>query len=335
MIEYESLTTATLIELLLEEEDRVGLGHIEEIVRRGAAALPRLREILLNDDYWYEGQGGEFWINRHVVTLVSRIGDPSILPDLIARILPSYFADYDWLLDRWAEVLAGFGVVAVEPLIDFIVENRGGFRDNPDYSDARVQAARALTFIAQDHPEVRGRVLGFMLELLVDVREDDRQFLTSIVDCPLYLDRQQSLEPVKVAYRRGAIDAGLAGTYRELLAHITPKSKTEFFRRELLDFYRPAEIARRQAIWSRPDCHAAIEELESRGATWIRSAPFPPPLSHFYPDSPDFPDLEDRSKPSSPSGGASFGEGRGEKVGRNDPCPCGSGRKYKKCCAAA
>jgi SEC-C motif-containing protein len=23
----------------------------------------------------------------------------------------------------------------------------------------------------------------------------------------------------------------------------------------------------------------------------------------------------------------------GEKVGRNDPCPCGSGRKFKRCCA--
>jgi len=22
----------------------------------------------------------------------------------------------------------------------------------------------------------------------------------------------------------------------------------------------------------------------------------------------------------------------GEKVGRNEPCPCGSGKKYKKCC---
>ena len=22
----------------------------------------------------------------------------------------------------------------------------------------------------------------------------------------------------------------------------------------------------------------------------------------------------------------------GKKVGRNDPCPCGSGKKYKKCC---
>jgi hypothetical protein len=23
------------------------------------------------------------------------------------------------------------------------------------------------------------------------------------------------------------------------------------------------------------------------------------------------------------------------KAGRNDPCPCGSGKKYKKCCGAA
>ena len=25
---------------------------------------------------------------------------------------------------------------------------------------------------------------------------------------------------------------------------------------------------------------------------------------------------------------------RGAKTGRNDPCPCGSGKKYKKCCGA-
>jgi len=24
----------------------------------------------------------------------------------------------------------------------------------------------------------------------------------------------------------------------------------------------------------------------------------------------------------------------GHKVGRNDPCPCGSGKKYKKCCGS-
>jgi len=26
------------------------------------------------------------------------------------------------------------------------------------------------------------------------------------------------------------------------------------------------------------------------------------------------------------------GEGNVDKVGRNDPCPCGSGKKFKKCC---
>jgi preprotein translocase subunit SecA len=25
----------------------------------------------------------------------------------------------------------------------------------------------------------------------------------------------------------------------------------------------------------------------------------------------------------------------GKKIGRNAPCPCGSGKKYKKCCGAA
>ncbi len=26
---------------------------------------------------------------------------------------------------------------------------------------------------------------------------------------------------------------------------------------------------------------------------------------------------------------------KGDQPGRNDPCPCGSGKKYKKCCGAA
>ncbi len=31
---------------------------------------------------------------------------------------------------------------------------------------------------------------------------------------------------------------------------------------------------------------------------------------------------------------APLGQARSEKIGRNDPCPCGSGKKYKKCCLA-
>jgi uncharacterized protein YecA (UPF0149 family) len=28
----------------------------------------------------------------------------------------------------------------------------------------------------------------------------------------------------------------------------------------------------------------------------------------------------------------SAGPKKSEKIGRNDPCPCGSGKKYKQCC---
>ena len=28
-----------------------------------------------------------------------------------------------------------------------------------------------------------------------------------------------------------------------------------------------------------------------------------------------------------------YREREGPKVGRNDPCPCGSGRKFKRCCS--
>jgi len=39
---------------------------------------------------------------------------------------------------------------------------------------------------------------------------------------------------------------------------------------------------------------------------------------------------------SSPQGGASQPvKKQGPRIGRNDPCPCGSGKKYKKCCGSA
>ena len=47
----------------------------------------------------------------------------------------------------------------------------------------------------------------------------------------------------------------------------------------------------------------------------------------FEPDKPeDISDLEKMLNPPKPV--------ITDKIGRNDPCPCGSGKKYKKCCGA-
>ncbi len=47
----------------------------------------------------------------------------------------------------------------------------------------------------------------------------------------------------------------------------------------------------------------------------------------FEPDKPE--DISDLEKLLNPPQVV-----KSEKTGRNDPCPCGSGKKYKKCCGA-
>jgi preprotein translocase subunit SecA len=42
--------------------------------------------------------------------------------------------------------------------------------------------------------------------------------------------------------------------------------------------------------------------------------------------------VKKESKPQAPASGRQEAVVAGKKVGRNDPCPCGSGKKYKKCC---
>ena len=58
-------------------------------------------------------------------------------------------------------------------------------------------------------------------------------------------------------------------------------------------FYTPEQIAARQQRWAEEEMREAELLLAEFPETYVRSAP---------------------------------------KVGRNDPCPCGSGKKYKKCC---
>ena len=51
-------------------------------------------------------------------------------------------------------------------------------------------------------------------------------------------------------------------------------------------------------------------------------APPPPPTPHFA----------TTREPAEPVSAPVLS--RGPRIGRNDPCPCGSGKKFKKCCGA-
>ena len=73
------------------------------------------------------------------------------------------------------------------------------------------------------------------------------------------------------------------------------------------EFYEPNAIAQRQKRWHEEDMRASQRSLAGDS-------------DDFYEDDfSDFDFAEPYIRPES-------------KIGRNDPCPCGSGKKYKKCC---
>ncbi len=323
MFNYVGMTTDELIDLLFKEEDRVTIEHIQELAQRGDEAKPRLREMLFNEDYWYEGQRAEFWMPLHTLATLSLMRDPAVLPDMISMVMHSYFADQHWVTQRWPELLAEFGEAAVEPLINFILEHRGFYRDNMDYSFGRSQAARALARIALENEEVRPRVTDFLIGLLRDAQEHDRLFLAQMIICPASLDRKRGMQAVQGAFHRGTISQSVWGKHQDFVNYMTDRGfdPAEEFGQDFLDFYEPDAIAERQKRWAAgdvPSQHGEEEEDEDDPGydrAWSGPAPFPLPMERLYAE-PDPPKQPAVATP---------------KVGRNDPCPCGSGKKYKKC----
>jgi len=308
MFNYAEMTTAELIALLFKEEDRATLEHARELIARGEEAARPLREILANEDYWYEGQGGDYWIVVHTINLLGAMRDEQALPLLIEMVPHAYFSNHEAAVEALPAALGNYGETAVEPYMKFIGEYRGAYNDNPDFAHCRHTVSAALTRIALNNEAVRPRVADFVMGLFADPQEDDRIFLSFSSGHPVALDKEpgkeRGLKAVRAAYERRVISQEMNGSFKEFTRMVRERQPSLFndLRSNLFDFYSPGEIRRRQK-----------ERAERQE---------------------DDPYRED-ARPIVPAG-YTMAEGRGlqrtEKVGRNDPCPCGSGKKYKKCC---
>lgn len=321
MFDYAGLSTAELIDLLFKEEDRVTAAHIQELVRRGDEARPRLREILQNEDYWYEGQGGDFWIIYHAFTILGLSAKAEDLEFLLSKLMDVFFADNDWVMQILPAVFERFGEAAIEPLMNFIMQERGGYQDNQDYGQARYKAAAALARLGHAHPAQRERLFNFLSALYTDPQEDDVLFLSFAADSLVYLDRKRGLAALRAAYDRKVISKHLIGSYGDFVSSLDNRDPRHYqeFKLELLDFYQPRALAERQKRWKEEAANP--EQLYWEPGT-------PPPANAPAPW------RLDEAEPQVPTGyevaktGSVVNPG---KVGRNDPCPCGSGKKYKKC----
>lgn len=76
-----------------------------------------------------------------------------------------------------------------------------------------------------------------------------------------------------------------------------------------------ADVANQDSGFSKQECDALTEIAPDQIGPWVVT------LNEYR--------LENYAPPQLPQPSSSTTK---EKVGRNEPCPCGSGKKYKKCC---
>jgi hypothetical protein len=169
---------------------------------------------------------------------------------------------------------------------------------NGDWS--RIAAAEAIGRVGENHPATRADCiarLNAQLEHFASQSETLNAFLMS----PLWdLSAVEAMPVIERAFASGRVDESVQGDVEDVQIQFGLKTKRE---------HPPKpnsltmEGERFRAQWraaglALPDAAGSFSELDPEPPPW--------PLPHIAPP----------------------------KVGRNEPCPCGSGKKYKKCCGA-
>jgi preprotein translocase subunit SecA len=150
-----------------------------------------------------------------------------------------------------------------------------------------------------------------------EIRRMERQLVLQIVDSG-WKDHLLAMDHLRSA-------VGLVG-----YAQVDPKVEYKREGRKLFD-QMWASIAQRVT-----DLVFRMEQLDERfvGSTWVEAKAThaqAPTTSEIARDQQQA--IENSQQPGEPA--IETIRNRGDRVGRNDPCPCGSGKKYKNCCLKA
>jgi preprotein translocase subunit SecA len=129
---------------------------------------------------------------------------------------------------------------------------------------------------------------------------------------------QEALDEIKEAFRRGLVDCGIVDL--DLVQRSIAEGDSRF--QKELKYCRPTGV--QDTVAELSSWASFREEENSRNGTYRT------PASATMLDDQRGADLDDegRREPLSTI------RNTARKIGRNDPCPCGSGKKYKKCCGA-
>ena len=297
--ELAQLSLAGLFDLLIVNEDRVPRNVIDECARRGDAIVEHLDTLLRDEGFWREGVARrEWWLRLHAVMILGLIPGEragSLLVECMRRMARVGDENLqDWVSGYWPTLFRN-KPRDVLPALRALSEDR-----SLDWY-IRTNAVDVLVASAQRQgSQAFEEALAWVAGIASDEQEDWGMRLSTgntLLDLPRTSYRQL-LEDL--AARQAGWGAHFSGKDVEQ-AYSAMEDNPEWERfKDPWEFYTAAALERRQERWEKEDPWRDEDELEDED---------------LFPEEPMAPYVRETPK-----------------AGRNDPCPCGSGKKYKKCC---
>lgn len=293
------LAIDALIDILIRDEDRVPRNVIDECARRGEEMVARLSGLVERGRGWHpRATPSEWWLLLHAVMILGLIASESaglLLVRFMRRMVQAQDDDLqDWLSGKWPALFQNKSPAAAQAARELCMDRKLDWYMRANAADVVVAAA------AHRGSDALDRALAWIAAIAADEREDwDLRLAVAntLIDFP-----RERYHPLL---------EGLAARQKRGNVHFSPEDIEEAYAagRDEPDwasfddpwaFYDPAAIEQRQRRRAEEDAEAEAADDEDDDFPLYEAA-----------------EPQVRATP---------------KVGRNDPCPCGSGRKYKYCC---
>ncbi len=319
MTDYRSLSVDELLSALGQAGRTPDLDLIRACLERREELTPALLKALEDGpDLDWDDDDPRWFLEIHAGLLLCAYGEPAALP-VFGRVLrdPERENMPEWFT---FDLPAAYGPLAIPMLLALV-------NDEDAHSYARSTAMAMLVVIAQDHSEERERIVAAFRSLLPALAEDgtlppgtqDWEHWTWIALSLADLKDEESQPQVLALYRAGLIDEIVMGNEQQYLDYFDQERNQRPRHYDVLEVYQGLhEQAAREA-------ERAAEAAEQSERTRLQAE-----NARLAAEQAER-ERQERKRAAHASRSTSHTASARPKIGRNDPCWCGSGRKYKHC----
>lgn len=309
------------VAVFYEQDLSISKAEVEQILALPRATLIADMETIIIDfiqrqEYFKAHEKEGFWcsFHFHALWVLAELKAVEALPTILKILEQDNDFSWYWFSDYTTEnlwqIYYQLGENQLEELKTALLA--------PGEWIFRIVPSNVVEQIYFHQPEREREILDWyhaVLDAFLDMEDDDpaldSEVISTTISDLLSLPSEELLPKIKALYDKGAVYGGMAGDYKSVEKDIK-KGGFSYRKRALKNsIYDRYEDAMKWNGYQMKYGEAHQEKHTYKPVTSSSSS---------------------SKRTNVASTQVTTIKRKGKKVGRNEPCPCGSGKKYKKCC---